>query len=188
MADFIRDPVRTVEYMIQEVRSKGHHIPALEGAGTSQLDIGAVQRMLDERLRPITSRYEMEQQQVQREQSARRELDTFIQQVPDVRSNLDVISNMLREDQGLTLHTAYLRLVEYAADNGLDHRQPLGPQIQARQNTQQPGSQPRQQRPLPNGRPTMNGAAPLEARRGFDENTEWSDIISSSMREAGFNR
>lgn len=189
MSDFIRDPVKTVEYMIAEVKAKGYSIPSLEGQG-GQSDMAAFQRMLDERLAPLTQQRQQEVQLQQAEANARRELDNFLNQEPDARNNLDVISQMLTQDRQLSLPNAYIRLLRWSAQNGFDPSQPLGPQIEARQ-TQQPPlpvSQTRTPRPMPNGRTMSNGVVPTEQRRSFDENTDWRDIIDASMREAGINR
>lgn len=187
MANFIRDPVNTLEYLIAEVKAKGHTIPSLQGQGGT--DIAAIQRMLDERLAPMRQQEERRRAQEQAQARAQQDLDNFLSDVPDARANLDVIAEMLQAQQGLSLHGAYNRFLLWCSANSLDPTQHVGLQLQARQQPAQqaqPGQQPRQQRPLPNGRQMSgNGTVPAGSRT-IDHDTSWENIIRDSMSEAGY--
>lgn len=188
MSDFMKDPVTTIEYLIGEVKAKGYQIPSLNGAG-QQTDMAAFQRMLDERLAPMMQERQQQAAAQQAQVRAKETLDNFLGQEPDARANLDILANMIEQDQQLSLESAYIRFMRWCMVNQLDPTQPVGPQVQSRDQQQQqsPGNQPRQPRPLPTGRP-MNGQVGAVERRPFDEHSEWSDIIKQSMAEAGMQR
>jgi hypothetical protein len=186
MADFMRDPVRTIEYLIAEVKAKGHNIPSLMGQGQST-DVEALSKLLDQRLAPLMQERQQVQRVEQANQNAKRELDNFLDQAPDARTNLDILAEMITGDQSLNLHTAYIRFLTWCSANQLDPTQHVGLQLQARQQAQAPAQQPRQTRPLPGNR-QMNGAIPVGSRAVHDETSEWSAIINDSMLEAGYQR
>jgi hypothetical protein len=194
MADFMRDPVKTLEMLVAEVKSKGYHIPFLEQGVTPGMDLAAIQRMIDARMAPITQQHQ--QARVQQEQRARAEADlsAFLADNQEANSNLDVLAEMLNAQPGLPLHTAYTKMIRWAHENGLDWTQPLKQQIAQRQQPapQQPTSQqqPPQQRPLPGRRSaSANGATPVGngAVQQYNENASWADIIRQSMQEHGVN-
>jgi hypothetical protein len=196
MADFIKDPVKTLEYLVAEVKSKGYQIPFLEQGVTQGMDMQAIQRMIDNKLSPLTQRQQQEEQQLQRQYSqqeaVKRELDTFLNEVPEADANLDVLAEMITAQPSLTLHGAYVRMVEWAMRQGIDHNQPLKPQILALQQStqqqpvnQQPNNQ--NQPPLPGPR-RLNTSNQRNAGEGMhSENTDWSFIVQKAMRENGYN-
>jgi hypothetical protein len=188
MADFMKDPVRTIEYLIAEVKGKGYNIPSLQGAGQGT-DMEALAKLIDQRLQPITSRYQQEQQLSANHQRAQRDLDNFLTDVPDARANLDIIAEMITGDNTLSLDRAYTRFVQWCSANQLDPTQHVGPQLQYRQQQQQvaqPGAQPRQAtRPLPGNRQLNGSSIPLNSRVAHDADADWSAIIAESMSDAG---
>lgn len=188
MANFQRDPVNTLEYLISEVKAKGYNIPSLNGQG-GQTDLAAFERMIDQRLRPFTQQAEQVRMQEEAQAKARRDLDSFLDEEPDARANLDIIAEMLQKDTSLNLNSAYIRFIKWCSVNQLDPTQHVGPQLQTRQQvaqqTQQPGQQPRT-RPLPNGR-QMNGSTVVPAgSRTLDTDASWDAIVRESMAEAGY--
>jgi hypothetical protein len=189
MADFMRDPVKTLEMLVAEVKSKGYQIPFLEQGVTPGMDLNAIQRMIDAKMAPITQRAQLEQQQQQERANAQRILDGFLSTHPEAEVNLGTLAQMMQAQPGLSIHDAYVKMATWSVSNGLDHTQPLEAQIQALQNNPQPTQQqqpPIPQRPLPNGRSAQgNGTQGVDATRQFNENTSWSDIIRHSMEESG---
>jgi len=189
MADFMRDPVRTLEGLVAEVKSKGYNIPFLQQGVTPGMDMDAIGRLIDNRLAPITRASQQEAQLQQFRQQAQRDLDTFTTENPESHANLDVLAEMLQAQPNLPLNSAYTKMIRWAHENGLDWTQPLKPQIAAlrqQQTTPQPQSQPR---PLPgrrsassSGAQRANGAA---SGGQFNENASWADIIRSAMAEHG---
>ena len=79
MADFMRDPVKTLEYLVAEVKSKGYPIPFLEQGVTPGMDMTAIARMIDNKMAPLTQREQAAQVEVQQRQMAERNLDSFLE-------------------------------------------------------------------------------------------------------------
>src|SRR4051812_37010489 len=65
MADFLRDPVKTLEYLVAEVKAKGYPIPFLEQGVTPGMDMTAIGRMIDSKMAPIAEQRRMQQMQQQ---------------------------------------------------------------------------------------------------------------------------
>lgn len=189
MSDFMRDPVKTLEYLVAEVKSKGYQIPFLTQGVTPGMDMTAIARMIDGKLQPITQQHQQTLQQQQIVEKSTQELNTFLNENEEAHANLDVLSEMLQAQPTLTLHGAYTRMIRWAHEHGLDWTQPLKPQL-ATQGQQPTHQQPTQQptRPLPARGARGNGAQPVEqpnSGQSFNENASWADIIRSAMRESG---
>lgn len=192
MADFMRDPVKTLQTLVEEVKSKGYPIPFMEQGVTPGMDMNAIARMIDNKMAPISQYRQVEQQNAQQRQQATADLDSFLGDNQEANSNLDVLAEMLQAQPGLSLHSAYTKMIRWAHENGLDWTQPLKVQIaQQRQQPipQQPTQQPTQ-RPLPGRRSAgTNGTTPVGngAVAQYNENASWSDIIRQSMQDHGVN-
>ena len=187
MSDFMRDPVKTLEMLVAEVKSKGYQIPFLEQGISQGMDLNAIQRMIDAKMAPLTQQQEMARRQQEEQANARRILDGFLSTHPEAEANLQTLAQMMQAQPGLTIHDAYVKMVTWAHSNQLDYTQPLEQQITALQ--QQQSNQPQQpqsfNRPLPNGRSAGNGQPTTQASQ-FNENTSWGDIIRHSMEETGY--
>lgn len=189
MADFMRDPVRTLQTLVEEVKSKGYPIPFLEQGVTQGMDMAAISRMIDGKLQPITQQRQQEQQFQQARQQAQQDLNVFIHGNPESQNNLDVLAEMLQAQPGLPLQEAWVKMIRWSHENGLDWTQPLKAQIAQlqQQGQQQPTPQQIEQRPLP-GRRSVNGQHVQRMNGGqqmHSENASWSDIIRDAMRDAG---
>jgi hypothetical protein len=192
MADFLRDPVKTLEYLVAKVKSKGYPIPFLEQGVSQGMDMAAIQRMIDQKMAPITNAQQQTVREQQFRQQAERELAGFLNENQDANENLDVLSEMLQAQPNLTIGAAYNKMIRWAHENGLDWTQPLRPQVSALAQGQQPNhQQPTQQstrRPLPGRRSAGTGATPLNGQdtsgQQFNENASWADIIRSAMQES----
>lgn len=157
----------------------------LGGEVGDSLEMRAMQRMLDERLAPITRAEQASQQQTQAQQAGVAAYNRFINdnEFADVHAN-DIVQLMQRE--GVNPQTAYNRIYRFAVANGLDFSQPLGPQVQARQqqmrsSQQQQQQQNRQQKPMPNGATTRRaGAVPQIPLASADD--DWGTIISQVQK------
>lgn len=188
MSEFLRDPVKTLETLVAEVKSKGYQIPFLEQGITPGIDMAAIQRMIDSKMSPITEQQTQARQQREVMARAEADLNSFLEDNQDAHSNLDVLSEMLQAQPGLSLHNAYTKMIRWSHDNGLDWTQPLKQQI-ANQRQQPTPQQPTQQqptRPLP-GRSGLAPAAPLSngATAQYNENSSWADIIRQTMHDHG---
>jgi len=189
MSDFMRDPVSTLQALVEEVKSKGYQIPFLTEGVSQGMDMQALSRMIDGKLAPIMGRHQEEQQQAQARQQATRDLDQFLESNQEANQNLDVLGEMLQAQPGLPLQQAWTMMIRWAHQNGLDWTQPLKPQIAAMQRQQQPiPQQTEQRRPLPGRSVSRQSAQPLNGAgsgQQFSENSSWSDIIRSAMEETG---
>jgi hypothetical protein len=189
MADFMRDPVRTLQSLVEEVKSKGYPIPFLEQGVTQGMDMAAMSRMIDGKLQPMMQERAQNLQLQQARQAAQRDLEGFIQGNPEANNNLDVLAEMLQAQPGLPLQEAWVKMIRWSHENGLDWSQPLKQQIASLQSQQQPTHQQPQMdnRPLP-GRRSVNAQQVQRVNgdgRTHGENTSWSDIIRDAMRESG---
>jgi hypothetical protein len=190
MSDFLRDPVKTLEYLVAEVKSKGYPIPFLEQGVTPGMDMAAIQRMIDNKMQPITQQQQAARQQAEMKQRAEADLQVFLDDNGEANSNLDVLAEMLNAQPGLSLQSAYTKMIRWAHENGLDWTQPLKAQIAQQRQQPTPQQPPQQQRPLPGRRSAGgNGATPVGdgAVQQYNENASWADIIRQSMREHGVN-
>lgn len=186
MADFMKDPVRTLEYLVSEVRAKGYNIPFLAEGINRGMDMEAFSRMIDAKLQPFTSQQQMQQRHAHAQAAAKQQLDSFLAENPAANGNLDVIGEMFAAQPNLSLDKAWSLMIQWCVANGIDYRQPIKPQLVARQQqpTQQP--QPQHTRPLPGSRSAGNGAVPrADASGAYSENASWSDIIRGAMHESG---
>ena len=194
MSDFMRDPVKTLEYLVQEVKAKGYPIPFLEQGVSQGMDLGAISRLIDNKMQPFTTAQVQQQEQARMRHMAETDLNTFLESNPEAHSNLDVLSEMLQAQPGVSLNDAFTKLIRWSHENGLDWTQGLKAQLASRSgqqpnpqqsNNQQPNQ--RGSRPLPSGRSVGNGAAPLNngAVQQHSENASWSEIIRQAMNEHG---
>src|SRR5215831_5429334 len=189
MSDFMRDPVRTLEALVEEVKSKGYQIPFLAQGVSPGMDMAAFSRMIDAKLQPFVQERTQNRQQAEAQQKARADLDAFLEENQEANSNLDVLSEMLQAQPGLSLQSAYTKMIRWSHENGLDWTQPLKQQIAAMRQQQTTPQPQTDTRPLPGRRSAnsqgtlrMNGAG---AGQQFNENASWADIIRSAMEESG---
>lgn len=186
MSDFLRDPVRTLGMLVEEVKSKGYPIPFLQEGVNPGMDLNAISRMIDNKLQPFTQAQQQSAQQLQMRQKAEQELQQFLGDNQEANANLDVLNEMLQADPSLSLSGAYTRMIRWAHSNGLDWTQSLKQQLSQPQqpNSQQPTPQPRQ---IPGRRSAnANGAArPAADGAPMSENASWGDIIRQAMQDHG---
>jgi len=184
MSDFLRDPVKTLELLVEEVRSKGYQIPFLSQGVNPGMDMAAISRMIDGKLQPLTQQQQHAREQTQQRSQAETMLNGFLEQNPEAQVNLDVIAEMLDARPSLSIENAYLQMFRWAVDNQLDPRQSIRAQLDR---PQQPPRQPTpaSTRPLPNGRSAQGGAEPVADSGQYSENSSWGDIIRQTMQESG---
>ena len=190
MSDFLRDPVKTLEYLVAEVKSKGYPIPFLEQGVTPGMDMTAIARMIDNKMMPLTQQQQAARQQAEMKQRAEADLQVFLDDNQEANSNLDVLAEMLNAQPGLSLQSAYTKMIRWSHENGLDWTQPLKAQIAQQRQQPTPQQPTQQQRPLPGRRSAGgNGATPVGngAVTQYNENASWADIIRQSMQEHGVN-
>jgi hypothetical protein len=190
MADFMRDPVRTLQGLVEEVKSKGYQIPFLDQGVTPGMDMAAIARMIDNKMMPLTQQQQAARVQQQEKARAEADLNSFLEDNTEANSNLDVLAEMLNAQPGLSLQSAYTKMIRWSHENGLDWTQPLKAQIAQQRQQPTPQQPTQQQRPLPGRRSAGgNGATPVGngAVQQYNENASWADIIRQSMQEHGVN-
>ena len=181
IASYKKDPVATIQYILTEARAAGHNV---QGADQGQVDLAAINRLLDQRLSPLLEDRTAQQQQQQANVEAERQYKDFTTRFPDVVQHEDVIARLLQHDPKLTAEAAYYQLRLWVQEHGLNWNQPLQAQVEAMQggNTQQP---------IPPMAGSRSGNAPVVDTRqaaavaGADADT--ADIVKEAMREAGMN-
>lgn len=197
MAEFKRNPEGFAQQLITDLRARGFQLAFLNEGITPQMDMQAIQRMIDSKLAPLVAPQQQQQDHqravTEANAAAERELNNFLSDIPHAQMHLDVIGSIIDKNPTWGLDRAWGKLLEWASANQLDVRQPFGPQIRARTGQQAPAaSQPQHQgasnqttAPLPNGR--GNGQAAMRpATRVIDEHSTSRDIVREAMRESGF--
>lgn len=174
------------------VAAQGYNVTELLGSDVGDtIEMRAIQQMIDTRLAPITRQEQARQQESAAEQNARANYSRFIQDNEYADVHADAIARLAKQE-GVNPQTAYNRLYRFAAENGMDFSQPLGPQIQliqqanARRQQQRDNVKPaaRGQRPMPNGGATRgNGAVSTLPEAGA--NDDWGSIIREVQRTLG---
>lgn len=200
MSRFLKDPVKVLEEMVAEVKSKGYPIPFLENGVTPGMDMAAIARMIDTRMAPLTTQQATEQQNEQVRAQAKETMDNFLDSYPEAQHNLGTLAEIMtasfeRDGKHMTIQDAYVTFVKWAASQGLDYSLDVKPQIEAKfrnqqqPTNQQPINQPQTQRaPLPvNGRPQVNGQEQTtDSAVVFREDARWDDVVRHAMRQAGY--
>lgn len=185
------DHVGVAKEVLAMIVAQGYNITDLLGGDVGDtVEMKAIQRMLDERLAPITRQEQSRVREQEVQTTAMRQYQQFVSQNEHAEVHADVIAALAKRD-GITVQTAYNRLLETAYQNGLDFSQPLRPQILARKeaagnpNGQQPQNKPNAQtKPMPNGAATrMNGGAPQIPMASADD--DWGSIIKDVQRTIG---
>ena len=189
------DYVGVAKEVIALVAAQGYNVTDLLGAEVGDtIELKAIQRMIDDRLAPVTQEYTTRQEQQRIEQTARANYDRFVQmnEYADVQAN-DIAK--IVQTRGVNPQQAYDALYQFAVENNFDFSQPLGPQIKARvaeHQKQNGGNQQQQsgqrdnnpQRPMPNGAATRtSGAVPQVPLAGADD--DWGSIIKSVQATMG---
>lgn len=197
MAAWKKNPGDTLRWLLTEYQKAGNDISGLLGGeGAQQTGVGAIARLIDEKLKPFTEAQQQQQQSTQAQQEAAQEAQRFFGSYPDAVIHEAPIANLMQQYPSMSAEAAYWRLKAYVQQNGLDWNQPLAPQVLQRQQTAQggdqgaPNSQQQQQQrqpaPMPNG---VNGGAALSvpAPAVNEASDSVADIVRSAMRDAGYN-
>ena len=195
MAAFKKDPVTTARWLLQETMRLGYDLKQIIGndangqLNSNTLDLGAVRQMINEAINPLVSDRNAQQQEQEAQQNAQREYNRFMASHDYANVHEGAIAQLV-QTRRVTPEVAYWQLQAYAASNGLDFTQPLGPQVQARQQggpapngNANPQAQTQHQQPMPNG-----GAPTQDMQQGptmANADDAWENIIKQSMQESG---
>lgn len=200
IAEFKKDPVQAARNVLQMVMGMGHNLSTILGQEAKDaVEMGAIQRMLDQKLAPLQKieQSAAQQQEAQRQQSyVEQQIREFTDSHEYATVHMDAIDNLLGRRPELTPERAYYEIRMFAMQHGLDFAKPLGPQIEAlnaqnddqQQNTRQiPVNRQtvRQQRPMPNGVSSQRNA-PLAEVEEAEPSSDWGSIIGNALRSNGF--
>ena len=204
IATFKANPVAAAREVVARAMALGHNITDIVGdeVGNS-VDMQALQTMIDQRMGTTGGQPAQggTQGQPQQNDPIAEQVNTFFGRHPEAKQHeADVV--YLMQQHKVDMYQAYDMLRGFAAQNNLDLRQPLKPQIEAiaaaaqraqpQSNGQQ--SQPtRQQKPLVPGRGSnaqqQQGAQPIVSKTA-DADDSWSSILSdtfSDLKRGGIN-
>ncbi len=187
-ASYKKDPLKTVQTLLTLMEQSGRDISSIrQGQGVGVADIrSAVQEIVQEAIKPFS--FLTEQQRQSQEQQALHdevitEYQSFIEEYPDARTHEETIANVMRDKQ-VNHREAYFAVRAFAAENGLDWKQPLAPQLMARD--RKPSGEGNNRRPLPN----MNGRNRVEqahvpdgARDQHNASDSWDTIARKSIKD-----
>lgn len=153
ISSFRKDPAATIKYILTEAKAMGHNLD-VEGM-SSQVDMGAIARMIEQHTAPLRQNHEQQQEAERAQQEALQTYNAFVNNPnhPYAQIHENEIARLYQADPSLSLEAAYYKLQSWAYANGLDFRQPLMPQMQARQQQPQPAQQQSAQ--------ARSGTAPL---------------------------
>ncbi len=164
------------------VMAQGYNVTDLLGGDVGDtIEMKSIQRMIDDRLAPLTREEQRRQQQEQATQNATKAYREFVRQNDYAEVHANDIAAVVQQ-KGVTPQQAYNAVRAFAYENGLDFSQPLKPQIEAiiAEQNKQPATQQRQNptRPMPSGVNTrLNGAPQNLAPASADD--DWGSIIRS---------
>jgi len=183
-AAYKSDPVATMKHLLTQTQSAGHNI---EDVGGSAVDMNSIKKMVEDAVKPMTDRFNSEQEATDRQIEATKLWTDFQTANPDATVHTDSIAQLLREDPTLSLSAAYYKLQSMYHQRGLDWSKPLEQlrnEAAARENAT--NTNPNEQiSTIPSGGNT--GSNNLSDNSGaVAVDTPLDDIIKSSMKEAGY--
>jgi hypothetical protein len=195
---FKTNPVEATRRIVAHVLSMGYNASEIVGKDVGDaIDLKAVQRMLDERLKPILEPQQREQEQAKFQNEYNQWLNQFISEHEYADVHLDVIDRLIGEakavGENITAQKAYYRLREFCIQHDLDISRPLASQIHERQAGVQTNNRQQVQQPAPS---TQQNRSPGIPRRSVAPSTSrpieeapmaapsdsWDDIIKGTLR------
>lgn len=189
IAQWNRDPLTVARDIVQRTLARGFNASDILGKNAGDaLEMGAIRRLIDEAVGPQRQREQVEQLTQRQRVQAQEAYDGFMSKYPDSAPHADAIAALMN-NQKLSAAEAYHEVRYFAAQNGLDFSQPLGPQVAARQaRAQQPVDAAPQGRTYRAPMVAGNGSG---NRNNLNSDTQyasadstWGDIINSVMRNS----
>lgn len=195
MGNFRKDPLSVAKWALQETLALGYTLPQITGQPGTAADINmqAVQKMLDDRLGPLVNDRNVQKQQADEQATAVRAYNEFLAKHDYAEVHQETIAKLMRGNPDLTAPLAYWQLREWAVRNGFDFREPLEPQVVAAQGRGQQAPRNNNGHAQPNNAqpsvPMPNGGNPNANMRTEPQiaapDEDWDRIVQSSLREAG---
>lgn len=183
------DPLRAVTEFLIGAKQDGVDLSKLD-LGT--IDTDAIRRLIQSevggRIDPLVQRYSQQDRDTEAQAAASQELEAFISVYPQAENHLDAVARIMEVAPELSLREAWVKIREYALDNGIDLNAPLG----GNASTDQQAKKASTVKALPNGGRQLSGnsgnslAQPRKPNAPKPVGTDLNEIIVESMREAGF--
>jgi hypothetical protein len=192
MAAYKQNPASTLKYMLTEAAANGIDLNEVFGEG-SNFEVGAIGKLIDEKLKPFTTQADMQRQQQQIQEDAAKQATEFLNKYPDAKMHEPVLASLITKNPGLGLVDAYYQLKDFARENNLDWNSPLSEQLgqtqQQPQQTQQKQTTTPQQKPMVSGHNAQTVAAGKQqtTQNSMGATARTDDIVRQAMQEAGFN-
>lgn len=181
--DLARDLPGTMQKLLAEAKAMGH---TFEGVGGS-IDTAAISNLIDARM-PKASQ---EQKQPTREEidaQSTKDVQEFVTQFPDAVTHeahiAALIDRSVEIGKPISLTDAYFLLKERVVADGFDWAKPIGPQVEARKQTQAKT----ETKPRTGGRSVIE-RTPVDPNEIIQPERELDSdsIVSAAMRENGLN-
>lgn len=177
------DPIGTAKKILESVLAMGHNVTDILGADAGNaIEMSAVSKMLDERLKPLIAPLETKRVTDEQTKQAERAWQKFCDDNEYAEVHDQTLDRMLGENPDLTPQKAYNALVQFANKHGLDFSLPLGPQIERKKSAQNSNgnrnTNPRTQKPFPNGSSVQQNSI---NSGDINPNDDWASIIKKSM-------
>jgi hypothetical protein len=175
------DPVTTVREIVARVMQSGYTIEELFGnvEAAGFINTQMTERMLNERLAPITERFNAEKAANDRHEAAQNSFNEFVSEHPYADTQGELIAQLVDERQ-LTPQQAYYALREFATLNRLDFTKPIKPQL----SKSKPQTQQTVARTMPNARASGNKPnVPMQQKSVASSGDSWRDIVKQAYRD-----
>lgn len=183
VAEFKRNPAAAARNVVERAMALGHSLQDILGSNAQEaVETGAIQRMLDAKLKPITDQFTTQQRQQQTDFEAQQAMTAFLNAHEYSNIHANAISRLMQSNQ-FTPERAYYELRQWAAVRGLDFSKPLGPQVAALANesAQQPQVNGQQPRVAPMVRGAGSGTAATapvtDQPVAYSEHDDWKTIL-----------
>lgn len=208
VAQIKTDPIAGARFVLQSAMAQGYNLEQIigtqDGVPNSALDMGAVRNMINSAVEPLTNAQQQQQQREQQQNDAQQQYNTFVATHEHASVHMDAIATLCKNNPNLSPERAYYEVKMFAAQNGLDFSQPLGPQVAMRsapvtvdqmnqqlqtqqtQQTQQRAPMQPNQPPLPTS--GVSSDLNIQTHGTASSDDDWDSIISQSMQEAGMRR
>lgn len=191
MAEYKKNPVQAFRKMLNDYQVDGGDLTDIFD-NLEKIQLEGLEARLGKQINELTApqREAKQREQAQSELVNRlnTEITTFFSSNPEAEQHVDTLTHIINrageEGRQISLNDAWTRLLRFAAHNGLDPRQDMRAQLEARQQPQ-PEAPRVPRRPMPNGR-----ANSAQMQRQSDKTPNYErrnrDIVAEAMREAGF--
>ena len=183
---FKKNPVEAARKVVELAVSQGYNVSDILGKDVGDaIEMRAVQRMLDEKLRPVTQQFEQQKRLSEQEEAIQQNIErmnAWMDTRPYAETHIGVLDNLIASNPGMTPDEAYYELRSYCQQHGLDFTKPLQPQIRALEEQKNNPQQQQQRRNPPI--PGRGGASQqrtqqtnIDDTQMFDPSMSWSDIV-----------